>query len=121
MLPVALSAVDLFARSGMGWLGVLLNLTNTRMLYTLIRAGISPAGAAAAIAQSGSNIKLFEAVFESMPQLFIQMIVFFGGLLNDEPAIVYASLALSVVSTAQVCACGVHTAPSPARADRTFA
>ena len=62
------------------------------------------ASASAAIVQSGNNIKLFEAVFESMPQLYIQIIVLFGGLLDGDPAIVYASLSLSVLSTAQVCA-----------------
>ena len=111
MLPLALSAVDLAEyyrvpesqRGGkMGWFGVLLNFTNTRMLYTLLRGATAEPAAIAAIARSGGNIKPFEAVFESMPQLFIQTIVLFGGLLDDEPAIVYASLGLSVVSTAQV-------------------
>jgi len=104
--PVALSAMDLHeyynAEEGsqrdaqMGWFGVLLNLTNTRMLYTLLLSQGStreddssclPAWCPAALLrtvdgqrtsakvaeQAGSNIKLFEAMFEAMPQLYIQV------------------------------------------------
>ena len=92
---------DKSSRAGkMGWKGVLLNLTNTRMLYTLVVG----AGGSAAAAQAGGNIKLFEAVFESMPQLYIQSIVLLGGVLKEDNTVVYVSLALSVASTAQASA-----------------
>ena len=55
-------------------------------------------------AQAGGNIKLFEAVFESMPQLYIQSIVLLGGVLKEDNTVVYVSLALSVASTAQASA-----------------
>jgi hypothetical protein len=93
--PLALSAMDLYEyysvsaenyymegedgdidgerrEDKMGWFGVMLNLTNTRMLYTWIQPLLyDDEQEAAAAASAGANIKLFEAVFESMPQLFI--------------------------------------------------
>lgn len=102
MLPVALSLIDLITPSGMGWFGALLNVTYTRMLYTLLLPILDDDADAAAAERAGGNVKLFEAVFESMPQLFVQTVVLTEGLLpGDETVVVYASLALSVLSVAQ--------------------
>ena len=50
--------------------------------------------------QAGSNVKLFEAVFEAMPQLYAQVVVLNLGLLDttENAAVVYTSIALSFVN-----------------------
>jgi hypothetical protein len=72
--PIALTIADQFG--GMGVWGLPLNLTNTRMMYQLFKAMCSPtAEKKSAAVRATNDVKLFEAVFESMPQLYIQMIV----------------------------------------------
>ena len=102
-----------------GWKGVLLNLTNTRMMYMLLIPEIGhwrlfeccfgSAGkdawsvtARKAIKQAGTNVKLFGAIFASMPQLYVQSVILFDGLLDasKEPITIYSSLALSFISIA---------------------
>ena len=98
--PVVMSAADLFAKGGMGWFGVLLNLTNTRMLYALYKAmaGDSKKNAAAA-AKSASDVKLFEAVLESMPQTYLQYIylLYYPRCAGGEGPLI-RSLAISTLS-----------------------
>ena len=116
--PVAISAVDLFdyysvdddqRGNKIGWKGVLLNVTNTRMIYTLILPFRKNSGVSAeTAAQSIGNIKLFEATFEAMPQLFVQMIMLtLPGLLGDDPSqrdltIPYVSVFFSLLTMSQV-------------------
>lgn len=85
---------------------VLLNLTCTRVLYSTIlsvRPG-SSSGDATAAARSTSALKLYETVFESVPQFYIQMIILlhYGGLGGDggegADAALYVSLVLPVLS-----------------------
>ena len=72
--PIALSVADLVMKGGMGMKGVLLNLFNVRMLYSLVTA-IRGGPDAAAAARSTNDVKLFEAVMEAMPQAYIQFVV----------------------------------------------
>ena len=72
--PIALCIADQFG--GLGWKGIPLNLTNTRMLYSVYKTLFSDReGTRAAAARATNDVKLFEAVFESMPQLYVQLIV----------------------------------------------
>ena len=112
-LPVAASGLDLY--NG-GWvdgkitdgttLNILLNLTYTRMLAASLGAlcADGEAGTQQA-ARAGGNLKLLEAVFESMPQLYIQTIVIVLGLVQGGSGLagagVYISVALSVLSITQ--------------------
>lgn len=99
MHPVAMSYADLFADGGMRWFGVLLNFTNTRMLYAFYKAVFDDRRNAAAAAKSASDVKLFEAVLESMPQLHLQFIylLFYPECVGG-PVSLYISLTLSTVS-----------------------
>ena len=63
--PIALSIADLVMQGGMGMKGVLLNLFNVRMLYSLVTA-VRGGPDAAAAARSTNDVKLFEAVMEAM-------------------------------------------------------
>lgn len=98
--PIVMSAADLLAKGGMGWFGVLLNLTNTRMLYALYKAvaGGSQKNAVAA-AKSANDVKLFEAVLESMPQLHLQFIylLYYPDCVGGERDLI-VSLAISTLS-----------------------
>eukprot|EP00729_Bicosta_minor_P028147 gene28147-25172_t len=98
--PIVMSAADLLAKGGMGWFGVLLNLTNTRMLYALYKAvaGGSQKNAVAA-AKSANDVKLFEAVLESMPQAHLQFIylLYYPDCVGGEDGLI-VSLAISTLS-----------------------
>lgn len=98
--PIVMSAADLLAEGGMGWFGVLLNLTNTRMLYALYKAvaGGSQKNAVAA-AKSANDVKLFEAVLESMPQAHLQFIylLYYPDCVGGERDLI-VSLAISTLS-----------------------
>ena len=63
--PVVLSAVDLGGSGSHKGLMVFLNCTNTRMLYTLLLPLIGDTSSTVAH-NSGSSLKLFEAVLEAM-------------------------------------------------------
>ena len=105
--PVALCIADQFG--GLGWIGIPLNLTNTRMLQALYKTLFSEGeGKRASAARATNDVKLFEAVFESMPQLYIQMIVllhYSGRCAADASsatrtvALLYTSISISVLST----------------------
>ena len=63
--PVVLSAVDLGGSDSHKGVMVMLNFTNTRMLYTLLLPLIGDTSSTVAHT-SGSSLKLFEAVLEAM-------------------------------------------------------
>jgi hypothetical protein len=86
LAPVVLSLVDVLTAGGRGWFGVLLNLTHTRVLMGVVGAvgGRGDAGGdadnkkksrARAAARELGDIKLFETLFEAIPQLIIQLVV----------------------------------------------
>ena len=109
LAPLIVSVIDLTTRGrgGMGWRGVALNFSYTRMLYTTVQAFTAKdAVARKASVRAASNVKLLEALYESIPQLFIQMTVTLtfssyggGGGGDVTETILYASLVLSVLST----------------------
>lgn len=101
--PVMMSAADLLAQGGMGLFGVLLNFTNTRMLHAVYKAVAGDGRDAVAAAKTANDVKLFEAVLESMPQLHLQCIylLFYPDCVGDKNngyLLLYLSLALSTVS-----------------------
>lgn len=97
--PVAMSAADLLTKGGMGLFGVFLNVTNTRMLYAVYKAIVGDGGNAAAAAKSANDVKLFEAVLESMPQAHLQFIylLFYPDCIGGVGGL-YRSLAISTLS-----------------------
>eukprot|EP00729_Bicosta_minor_P020583 gene20583-28350_t len=97
--PVAMSAADLLTKGGMGLFGVLLNVTNTRMLYAVYKAIVGDGGNAAAAAKSANDVKLFEAVLESMPQAHLQFVylLFYPRCIGG-PGGLYRSLIISILS-----------------------
>jgi hypothetical protein len=103
--PVALTIADQFG--GMGLKGILLNFTNTRMLYSLSNALFGGTeDDKTASARATHDAKLFEAVFESMPQLYVQMIVLLhysdrcSTSQSETRTLLYLSITISVMSTA---------------------
>ena len=108
IFPTVLTGVDIYMRDsgGMGYLGFLLNFTNTRLLY--IGLGGVCCGtqdrndAAEAAARAGSDLKLLEAVLESMPQLFVACTLLVTGIIdfNDKFALFVGilSIAFSAIS-----------------------
>lgn len=97
--PVAMSAADLLTKGGMGLFGVFLNVTNTRMLYAVYKAIVGDGGNAAAAAKSANDVKLFEAVLESMPQAHLQFVylLFYPRCIGGVRGL-YTSLAISTLS-----------------------
>ena len=97
---IFMSVADLRSGGGMGWRGVLLNVLHVRMLYAVYGAIASGGGKrkAAAAARSANDVKLFEAVYESMPQLFVQfaVLLLFGDCIPDKS--IYSSLIVSSLS-----------------------
>jgi hypothetical protein len=97
--PVILSMMDLVTDGGMGLFGVVLNLTNIRMLYWLGRPLLGDdTQEFARASRSAADGKLIEAVLESMPQLYIQAAVVLLGLVNGPEPLV--SIVISILSTA---------------------
>ena len=96
------------SKGGFGPLGLLLGLTNTRMLSMLfgpyMKCSRTLVGASAsASAQAVSDCKLFEAALEAMPQPHLQMAILLLGVLTDtDPALVYFSLVMSVLTLSHV-------------------
>ena len=103
---IMLAAIDLTTAGGMGWRGALLDLTYTRVAYSTFLVLFGSRGTAAAASRSTSDVKLLEAVFESMPQLFLQATVqlaypaFVGDPTGITAIVFQISLAASALSTA---------------------
>ena len=81
----------------------LLNLTGTRVLYSLYRSFRGTDAEKESAARSATDVKLFEAVFEAAAQLVLQMIalLFYSG--KDQcfdPTELYVSMAIGVGSNA---------------------
>lgn len=95
---LSICVADLYMQGGMGRKGVVLNLLNVRVLLSLFNAVTGDGSEAKAAAKTTSDVKLFEAVIESMPQLHLQYIVLFyySACLNN--GTIYFSLAVSTVS-----------------------
>lgn len=97
--PVSMSAADLFSEGGRGVFGVLLNVTNTRMLYALYKVMTGDSKNTVAAAKSTNDIKLFEAVFESMPQVHLQVLylLYYPECVGGDTGLI-VSLAISTLS-----------------------
>ena len=102
---VVVSIIDVATRStgGLGWGGVLLNVTYTRILYSALavfRSGSDEDARAAA--RANGDLKTLEAVLESMPQLYLQMTVLLLYRLGEGDwqthAVLYGSLSISTLS-----------------------
>ena len=107
LFPVVLTGVDIWTRKsgGMGYLGILLNFTNTRLLYIglggVVCGDQDRNDAAEAAARAGSDLKLLEAVLESMPQLVITCALLVTGIINsnDEFALFVGLLSIAFSAT----------------------
>lgn len=95
---VSMCAADAGMTGGMGGKGVVLNLLNVRMLHSVYNAVTGDGSGAKAAAKSTNDVKLFEAVIESMPQLHIQYIVLFYYSACLNPSTIYLSLVMSTLS-----------------------
>ena len=85
--PLLMSVADLMVKTGMGWKGVVLNFSFTRMLYTTYRVAKPTEGETAASAgKANTDCKLIEALIESVPQLFIQLTALFSGVIPQQNA-----------------------------------
>ena len=108
--PLLLSLLDLSMAGGMGWRGVALNFTFTRMLWTAASpAFVLPSGQRASrkdAARVCSDLKLFETLLESIPQLYIQAVLLLWhtdtGAGGTDAVVVAVSLAFSLLSIATV-------------------
>ena len=106
LLPVFQSLVDAFDRNSMDWWKALpLNCTYTRMIYFVWKGSSKNGGKR--ISKETADAKLFEAILESMPQLFVQAGVVAAGLVAFDGT-VQVSLTLSVVSIAHAATLKVH-------------
>lgn len=102
--PVVLSIADMVQKGGMGWKGVLLNLTCTRMIYTAYRvARPTKDETAISAGKANTDFKLLEALLESVPQLYVQFTALFTGVVarvdqdgNTESAFVVAWLSITI-------------------------
>ena len=103
--PVLLCVADIATRKagGMGWWGVPLNLLNLRMLYAVsvtIKAAREENNFESArnTKKVAGDVKLFETIFESLPQLIAQLIVLMHYKQCVNPTTAYVSLAVTVAS-----------------------
>ena len=104
LLPVSLSIIDLVSREfgGLGWVGVLLNMTQTRMLYVSLYpfCGSDAVDKQEAATKAAKDLKLLEAALEGLPQLNVQIILLALGILPMDSWITWASILCSLVTAA---------------------
>ena len=104
LLPATLSAIDIYTRNigGLGWLGVLLNATQTRMVYVTLYPffGSDSVDKQEAATKASKDLKLLEAALEGLPQLNVQVILLAIGILRIDEWITWASIATSMITAA---------------------
>jgi hypothetical protein len=94
-----LSGVDLFSKGGMGLFGVVLNVSFTRMAYTLVAPSCGGGVDRATAQRATRDIKLLESALESTPQLFVQVTVALSlGVPDNARVVTYTSIGVSAFS-----------------------
>ena len=106
-LPVVLSVYDVFKEDGLGFKGVVLNATYTRMLYMYMYGHLR--GDSEAAARATGDIKVVESIIESIPQLMISATLILANHLDPtavplDVTLAYVSAGMSVASITQASA-----------------